>query len=71
MKNDGFEKKSGDNPNRLSFSFVGFQQAIRTSHGRRPPGTASGSRPLPGTAAGVRGSTGARPLTGTKKTTDF
>ena len=43
----------------------GFQQAIRTSHGRRPPGTSTGVR-VPGTA-GARGTTaaiGGRPVTG-------
>ena len=46
----------------------GFQMAIKTSHGRRPPGTSSG-RPA-GTAAGARmgtartGTAGGRPITG-------
>lgn len=52
----------------------GFQAAIRTSHGRRPPGTAGGlTRGAPGTgrigtATGMRGSTAmtaaGRPMTG-------
>jgi hypothetical protein len=49
----------------------GFQSAVRTSHGRRPPGTASGVRggaPATGrigTTTGLRGTaTGARPITG-------
>ena len=44
-----------------------IQNAIKTSHGRRPPGTSSG-RP-PGTSAGRigtgrTGTAGARPITG-------
>ncbi|KAK3569165.1 hypothetical protein QTP86_025989 [Hemibagrus guttatus] len=51
---------------------VGFQQAVRTSHGRRPPmtakfpGTAVGSRPI-GTSFGLRtvmSSSMGRPMTG-------
>ncbi|KAF4087257.1 hypothetical protein AMELA_G00093470 [Ameiurus melas] len=51
---------------------VGFQQAVRTSHGRRPPmtakfpGTAVGGRPI-GTSFGLRttmGSSMGRPMTG-------
>ena len=42
------------------------QQALRTSHGRRPPGTSGGGSRAPGTSSGMRGTTamGGRPVTG-------